>query len=142
MGINTPPEKPDSANLETTPFWLELFMILLICVAFSGVTIYVINLKREIAAFDKAIADTETCIENNKTIIENLKKQQEKLKDEKVEAFARKYNMTTPSQGQICFVAPYEMPAQRQRAFMYAGQATKASFNVATAQKNPLQASN
>ena len=140
MGNNTPTEMPNHQNLESTPLWLEIFMILIICVAFSGVTIYVINLKREIAAFDKAIADTETCIENNKTIIENLKKQQEKLKDEKVEAFARKFNMTIPSQGQVCFVSPYDIPTQKQRAYMYAGQKLQnATFNVATAQKNPLQ---
>ena len=138
MGNNTMVNKKKTEQSEPSPYWLEMFFVLSICVAFAGVTIYVINVNKEIATFDKAIADIETTIENNKTIIENLKKQQERLKTEKVLAFARKYNMMTPMQGQICMVDPHDLMPREQSPYMYAKrQSQGAAVNVATVQKNP-----
>ena len=71
-------------------------------------------------------------------VIENLKKQQERLKTEKVLAFARKYNMMTPMQGQICMVDPHDLMPREQSPYMYAKrQSQGAAVNVATVQKNP-----
>ena len=134
MGNNTD-NRQKVQQSEPSPYWQEMFIIFFICASILGVGIYVVNINKQIAILDKAKADLETTIEKNKTTIENLKTQQEKLKTEKVVAFAMRY-MTTPAEGQICDVSPYDLTPRNSSAIMYArNQQQNTPFNVATVQK-------
>ncbi len=136
MGTNTTVNRQKPQQAEPSPYWQEVFIILIICVSLSGVGIYVVNMNRQIAVLDKARADLESTIERNKTTIENLKTQQERLKTEKVIAFAMRYNMITPMEGQVCVVSPNDMLPSSNSAIMYAkSRQQNTPFNVATVQK-------
>ena len=136
MGTNTTVNRQKAQQAEPSPYWQEVFIIFIICVSISGVGIYVVNSYRQIAILDKARADLESTIERNKTTIENLKTQQERLKTEKVIAFAMRYNMTTPMEGQVCVVSPSELVPRDNGSIMYArNRQQNTPFNVATVQK-------
>ena len=136
MGTNTTVNRQKAQQAEPSPYWQEVFIILIICASISGVGIYVVNSYKQIAILDKARADLESTIERNKTTIENLKTQQERLKTEKVIAFAMRYNMTTPMEGQVCVVSPSELVPRDNGSIMYArNRQQNTPFNVATVQR-------
>ncbi len=135
MGTNTTVNRQKAQQTEPSPYWQEVFIIIIICVSLSGVGMYVVNSYRQIAILDKARADLESTIERNKTTIENLKTQQEKLKTEKVLAFAMRYQMTPPVPGQVCVVSPDVMSPRGNAEIMYAKNRQQNSpVNVATVQ--------
>ena len=136
MGTNTTINRQKAPQAEPSPYWQEVFIIIIICASISGVGIYVVNMNRQIAILDKARADLVSTIERNKTTIENLKTQQERLKTEKVIAFAMRYNMTTPMEGQVCVVSPNDIAPRGNSDVMYArNRQQNTPFNVATVQK-------
>lgn len=83
----------------TSPYWLDVITIIIICATFASAIIIMMNMKREIVSIDKEIADLEARNENYRSQIENQRKVMESLSTSKVIEFANKHKMITPQIG-------------------------------------------
>ena len=96
--MNQQPKKQQKVE-QTSPYWIEVFSIFVICATFASVTIIMMNMKREIISIDKEIADFNSKNEEIKCKIENQRKQVEALKDSNAIEFAHNNRMTKPQIG-------------------------------------------
>jgi len=119
---------------QTSPFWLDVFAIIVICATFASVAIIMMNMKREIISIDKEIADLNSKNEEIKCKIENQRKEVEALKDSNAVEFARKLKMTRP---EIGMTRNMDGNYYEDERVMYAKRngSGNASHNVATIYK-------
>ncbi len=131
--MNQQQKKPQKVQ-QTSPYWVEVFSIIVICATFASVTITMMNMKREIISIDKEIADYNSKNEEIKCKIENQRKEVEALKNSNAIEFAHNYKMTKPLIGMTRNMDGNYYEDER---VMYAKRNTKgnASHNLASLQK-------
>ena len=118
---------------QTSPYWIEVFAIIVICATLASVTIIMMNMKREIISIDKEIADFNSKNEEIKCKIENQRKEVEALKNSNAIEFAHNYKMTKPLIGMTRNMDGNYFEDERA---MYAKRNNgSASHNVASLQK-------
>ena len=96
--MNQQQKKPQKVQ-QTSPYWIDVFAIFVICATFASVTIIMMNMKREIISIDKEIADYNSKNEEIRCKIENQRKEVEALKNSNAIEFAHNYKMTKPMIG-------------------------------------------
>ncbi len=84
---------------QTSPYWIDVFAIFVICATFASVTIFMMNMKRVIVGIDKEIADYNAKNENYRCMIENQRKEVEALKNSNAVEFASQHRMIMPQIG-------------------------------------------
>ena len=120
---------------QTSPWWIDVFAIIVICATFASVTIIMMNMKREIISIDKEIADLNSKNEEIKCKIENQRKEVEALKDSNAVEFAHNHRMTKPLIG---MTRNMDCNYYEDERIMYATKrngAANATHNVATIQR-------
>jgi len=97
--MNQQPNQRQQRVEQTSPFWIDALAIFLIFATFLCVTLFMMNMKREIVSIDKEIADYNSQNEHYRCQIENQRKEVEALKNSNAVEFAAKYKMVMPQIG-------------------------------------------
>ena len=92
-------QKEKQRTEQTSPYWIDVFAIFVICATFASVTIFMMNMKRVIVGIDKEIADYNAKNENYRCMIENQRKEVEALKNSNAVEFASQHRMIMPQIG-------------------------------------------
>ncbi len=131
--MNQQPKKQQRGE-QTSPYWIDVFAIIVICATFASVTIIMMNMKREIVSIDKEIADFNSKNEEIKCKIENQRKEVEALKDSNAVEFAHNHRMTKPEIGMTRNMDGNYYEDERVMYAKHKGVGS-ASHNVASIQK-------
>lgn len=117
---------------ENIPIWLDISFVLLVCVIFASIGLFLMATKSRIASIDTCLANLNSENENLKSVIENEKSRLANLINHKVVELAKQNKMSQPAPGQVYVVRPEDFS---DSDYQIAPRNLPRKLNIASAQQ-------